>query len=513
MESASKLLKNTLILAASTIILRLSALFFQSYLASSIGAQQLGLFGIISSVGTVFATISISGIRFSVTRLVAEEESRGNSNPRSLMRCAFLYACVFGTFSGTAMFFGADLLSRHWVMDSSVADAIRIMAISMPLIALGSVAEGFFTAKQKIFRLVVVELGAQILRIVFVIFAFSKGVRTDVAEILSFGMLIAEGSLAVGMLILYFAETVKKKENCPTDKNFRRLGKTALPLAVSAYMRTGLSSLGQIIIPHGLKKSGMKSAAAFSTYGVITQMALPVVMFPAALLGALGEILVPRLTQSQVQGKKIGVSYIANRALRIGVVFSLGVAGVMYFYSDLLGKTVYNSIEAGFYIKIFAPIVPIIYIDSVTDGCLKGLGQQVYSMIYNVLEGIMNVTLLLLLLPRVAIVGYIAVMYIKEVFNAFLSLRRLSKVTSVDFKSMGLLKTLLCTVAAGIFCNIAFPSASVFVKIIAYCVFYLSLLYVASAVSRDDIKWVLHICRENNAKKPVPGVDKMASWR
>ena len=245
MESASKLLKNTLILALSTIILRFFTLFFQSYLASAIGAEKLGVFGIISSVGVVFATVSISGIRFSVTRLVAEEESQGNPYPHSLMRCAFLYASFFGMLSGITMFFGADLLSHYWVMDSSVASALRIMAISMPLIAFGSVAEGFFAAKQKVFRLVIVEIGAQILRILFVMLAFSKKIPLSVTDILSVGMLIGEGSLAVGMLLLYFAETINKKENSPTDKNLRRLGNTALPLAVSAYMRTGLSSLGQ----------------------------------------------------------------------------------------------------------------------------------------------------------------------------------------------------------------------------------------------------------------------------
>lgn len=507
MESASKLLKNTLILAASTIVLRFFTLFFQSYLASSVGAEKLGLFGIVSSVGVVFATISISGIRFSVTRLVAEEDSRGNRNPHSLMRCAFLYATFFGVLSGIAMFFGAGLLSRYWVMDSSVATALRIMAVSMPLIALGSVAEGYFAAKQKIFRLVVVEVVAQVLRIAFVVFSFSGNTTFSVTDILSLGMLIGEGSLALGVLILYLAETIGKKEASPTDKNLLRIGKTALPLAVSAYMRTGLSSLGQIIIPHGLKKSGMKSTTAFSTYGIITQMALPVVMFPAALLGALGEILVPRLTQSQMQGKSLGVSYIVNRALRIGVVFSLGVAGVMCFYSDLLGQAVYNSPEAGFYIRMFSLIVPVIYIDSVTDGCLKGLGQQVYSMIYNVLEGIMNVVLLLMLLPRMAIIGYIAVMYIKEIFNAVLSIRRLSKVTSVDIKSMGIFTTLVCTIGAGVFCNIALPAANVWTKTAGYLAFYISLLYVVSAVSRDDIRWVLRLCKENTAKN----VDKTAS--
>jgi len=513
MDRASKLLKNTLILALSTILLRFCTLFFQSYLASSVGAEKLGIFGIISSVGVVFATISISGIRFSVTRLVAEEESRGNPNPHSLMRCAFIYATFFGTLSGLVLFAGADMLSEHWVMDSSVASALRIMAIAMPLISLGSVAEGFFTAKQKIFRLVATELGAQLLRILFVVLAFLKNINLSVTDILSVGMLVGEGALSVGILILYFTHTINKKEKLPTNKNLRRIGKTALPLAVSAYMRTGLSSLGQIIIPRGLRKSGMGSTAAFSTYGVITQMALPVVMFPAALLGALGEILVPRLTQSQVQGKRIGVSYIVNRALRIGTLFSIGVAGAMYFYSDLLGIAVYNNREAGFYIRMFAPIIPVIYIDSVTDGCLKGLGQQVHSMIYNVLEGIINVTLLFILLPRIAITGYIVVMYIKEIFNASLSIRRLSKVTSVDFKSMGLFTTLLCSIGAGIFCNITFPISAIFMKITAYCCFYISLLYVISAVSRDDIRWILLLCRENNAKKPMLGVDKTASGR
>ena len=128
-------------------------------------------------------------------------------------------------------------------------------------------------------------------------------------------------------------------------------------------------------------------------------------------------------------------------------------------------------------------------------------------MMYNVWEGVMNVALLMILLPRVAIIGYIAVMYIKEIFNAFLSVRRLTKVTSIDFGSMGLIKTLICSIAAGVLCGIAFPSAIVWTKIAGYIAFYVSLLYIGSAVSRDDIRWILRLCKENTAKN----VDKMAS--
>lgn len=501
MNKAAQLLKNTLLLALSSILLRLCALCFQAYLAGKIGSEQLGIFGIISSVGVVFATVSISGVRFSVTRLVAEEESRQNNYPHSLMRCAFLYALTFGGVSGGVLYAAAQALSHYWVMNEAAATALRIMALSMPFIAFGSVAEGYFTAKQKIFRLVFIQFMAQLLRIAFVAVCLTTLKNYNVTDVLAAGMLLSEAVLALGLIGLYIIDAAGKKEEKPQKRNLPRLMKTALPLAVSAYMRTGLSSLGQIIIPHGLRRSGMGSASAFSTYGVISQMSMPVIMFPAALLGALGEVLVPRLTEAQVTGKKIGISYIVNRALRLGVIFSFGVAGAMLFYSQLLGKTIYNSVEAGVYISIFAPIVPIIYIDSVTDGCLKGLNQQVHSMVYNVLEGIINVVLLFILLPRTAIMGYIAVMYIKEIFNAVLSIRRLSKVTQVDFKTWGIIGALASAWGAQLFCRITVPSAPLWIVLTAYCLFYVALLYVLSGVSRDDIKWIISLVRNDEGSR------------
>lgn len=497
MKSAAYLLKNTLLLAFSSIVLRLIGLCFQAYLAAKVGAQELGVFGIISSVGVVFATISISGVRFSVTRLVAERVSCGNDYPRSLMRCAFSYSAVFGFLSGIVLYVFAPLFSRYWVMDLSAAPALRLMALSMPLISFGAAVEGYFTAKQKVFRLVATELFAQLIRISFVAGLFTlllkNGTRASV--ILAAGSFAGESVLSITMLVLYFFESWGRKEQSVPKGTLPRLIKTAFPLAVSAYMRTGLSSLGQIIIPRGLRKGGMGSAGAFTTYGIIAQMAMPVIMFPAALLNALGEILVPRLTDAQVMGHKIGISYIVNRALRIGMIFSFGVAGIMLFYSSLLGEAIYKNAQAGYYIKIFAPLVPIVYIDCVTDGCLKGLNQQLHSMVYNVLEGALNVVLLFILLPKIAIMGYVVVMYVKEIFNAVLSLARLTKVTAVDKSYTVLFTTTLSTVGAYVFGNIVAPVAPIFPKIAIYVCFYVSLLYVSNAVTREDIRWVLALIR------------------
>lgn len=493
MKSASLLMKNTLLLAASNIILRLCVLCFQAYLASKIGAHQLGIFGIIASVEMVFATVSISGVRFSVTRIVSEEINSDNNYPTALMACAFRYAIFFGLLACCGMFLLSGRISSSYIGDVEAVLPLRIMALSMPSIALGSCAEGYFTAKQKVFRLITAMLFAQAVRILFVKLSFDavlfKGAYP--ADILATGAALGEVTFSLAVCIMYIIESFGKKEKTVQKKYFPRLVKTAMPLAVSAYMRTGLSSLGQVIIPAGLKKSGMGSVGAFSVYGVITQMAMPVLMFPIAFLSALGEVLIPRLTGAQVKNRKIGISYIVNRALRVGIIFSFGIMGIMFFFAGELGETIYKSTEAGTYIRAFTPLIPIIYIDCVTDGCLKGLGQQVHSMFYNILEGILNVGLLFILLPRMAMGGYILVMYIKEIFNSYLSIRRLSVITSVDISIKALLSAMASVPSAWILCSFVGSGLPLVFKITLYVIFYVMLLYIVNAVTRDDIKWIL----------------------
>lgn len=83
------------------------------------------------------------------------------------------------------------------------------------------------------------------------------------------------------VLLCYFSAVRGKK-----DEGIKNGGiaKTAFPLAVSSYMRIGLSSAGHILIPFGLKKSAASAAQSFAVYGIIHQMAFPVITFPAAAL-------------------------------------------------------------------------------------------------------------------------------------------------------------------------------------------------------------------------------------
>ncbi len=67
------------------------------------------------------------------------------------------------------------------------------------------------------------------------------------------------------------------------------------------------------------------------------------------------------------------------------------------------------------------------YTDMVIDGCLKGLGEMMYSMAINITEALLCVLLVIFLVPRWALWGYIVMIYFGELFNFALSLQKLLK--------------------------------------------------------------------------------------
>ena len=100
-----------------------------------------------------------------------------------------------------------------------------------------------------------------------------------------------------------------------------------------------------------------------------------------------------------------------------------------------LGELLYRSEAAGACLRLYAPLVPILYLDIVVDAMCKGLGQQSANARYNLLTNLMDVALLWLLLPRFGMGGYYFSFAASHLVNFGLSLRRLGR--SVELGPLG----------------------------------------------------------------------------
>lgn len=390
MHTNHRLIVNTALMTGSSIVMRCIGLVFQAWVVGRIGAAGIGLYQLVMSVSVLFATFAISGIRFATTRLISEEMGleRGAGVTGAMRRCA-CYALFFGLCAGTMVYFLAEPVGFLWIGDARTVRSLRITSISLPCIALSSVMDGYFTASGRVWKPTLVHLIEQLVSITCVMWFLSFAAAGDLEQ--SCAAVTAGGACAdvVSLLMMaavYLLDRRKYRTGGDTVPHLtRRMLSVALPLAVSAYARTSLTTLEHLLIPRGLKSSGLTANRALAGYGIVHGMALPVVLFPSCLL------------------------------------FACGTAVLLLAFSGPLGRLIYHSDDAGRYIRLLAPLVPVMYLDTVTDGCLRGLGQQTRCMAINVLDATLGVVLVWVLLPRFGLAGYIFILYFNECVNFTLS--------------------------------------------------------------------------------------------
>lgn len=434
--AGKKLMRDTALLTASSLFMRCIGLIFQMWLVSRIGAAGVGLYGLVSSVSFLAATVAISGIRFAATRLISEELGLGRAGGigRAMGLC-LAYSLFFGVSSGLILLLCAEPIGFLWVGDARTVLSLKILALSLPFISISSVMYGYFAASGRIFKAAAVITAEQIIRIFLVVLFLSFAPHEDLEKscaAVSLGGTAAEITSFLVMSIVFILDRKKyRAAKIASPRLPSRMLNIAVPLALSAYARTSLSTLEQLLVPRGLKKAGFSANGALAGYGTIQGMVFPIILFPSCVLTSIAELIVPELTAAQVCCKERQISEVVSKLLKKSLAFSLFIAAMLFILSETLGKAIYKSDEAGTYIRLFSLLVPVMYMDMVTDGCLKGLGQQVWSMGFNIMDALMGVVLVYLLLPSFALNGYIFIIFLEEIFNFSLSILRLARVAKL----------------------------------------------------------------------------------
>lgn len=437
MRKQTRFIYNTVLLTASTLLLRCIGCAFQVWLAGRIGSAGIGLYQLMGSVGGLAVTFAISGIGFGTMRLVSEQLGLGSTNgARAAARKCILYALFFGIVTGMVLYSFAEPIGFLWIEDGRTVLPLRIMAPEMPFIALSAVFSGYFTACGRVGRSTAAQLLQQLLTVGLTIYFLAQVPAADIALnctciTLAGTLSEAAGCTLLGALYLWDIHRQPKTGQIPRDTGRQLLG-ISLPLAVSAYTRSGLSTLQHMLTPSGLRKAGLTAEQALSAYGIVHGMTLTVIYFPTCILQVVAQLLIPDLTDLQVKGYCRRIEFVCTKMLTLAMVYSAAVALVLFLLAKPLAELIYHTPEVAFYIRLLVPLVPMIFMDIVVDGCLKGLGQQLWSMGINIAESALSVILTWVLVPRFAIGGFIFVIYFNEIFNFVLSFRKLRSVIGND---------------------------------------------------------------------------------
>ena len=478
---------SALLLTGVNLLLRMVGTSFQVYLSSRIGAEGIGLLQLVMSVGSMALVAGMAGIRTATMYLTAEQIGRKRpENVVWVLSGCIAYSIICSAAVGGVVYIFAPEIAQHWIGDPETISSLRLFAVFLPVNCLTGVMVGYFTGASRIGTLAAVEVAEQACCMVCTVLLLSFWAGHDAArscQAVVMGSAAGACLTLVSLVVLRILERPKGSKRLPVA---RQLTQTAIPLALADDLRTGISTVENLMVPKRLALYA-GSLSPLAAFGTVCGMVFPILTFPMAILFGLTELLIPELARCRAAGSTERIHYLVRKSLRIALLYGTLCGGILFLCADALCLSLYKSEEAGTYLRWFSLLAVMLYCDGVTDAMIKGLGQQKASVRYNILTNTMDVTFLYFLLPKYGIFGYFISFLVTHIINFWLSLRRLLRITVQKIPYHIPLLTLSAAALSIWICHLV---ASAVFRAIAYVIILLCLLFLLGILSREDIKWI-----------------------
>ena len=486
MSGRKPIFYNALMLTGVNLLLRLVSTSFQVFLSGRIGAAGVGLLQLVMSLAAMTMTAGMAGIRTTAMYLTAEELGKGRpQNVTWVLSACFCYSLLFSGMVGALVYGFAPWLAREWIGDPQTLGAIRLFAAFLPVNGFVGVMVGYFTAANRIATLAAVEVAEQLCSMAVTTLALLLWAGEHTARACQAVVL---GSCVGGVLTLSLLVVLRLREGAATGPRIplvRRLTETALPLAVADDLKMGINTLENLMVP---KRLSLFTADALAQFGMVSGMVFPVMMFPAALLYGLADLLIPELARCNAADSQTRIRYLARRSLRVALLYGIGCGGVLFALSDVLCRWLYKSTDAGHALACYALLVPMLYCDAIIDAMNKGLGLQKICVRVNIFTAALDVLGLYILLPEFGMRGYFISFFVTHLINAGLSLRLLLKKTGIHIPMRIPALVGLALMAAVLLTGVLENPAG---KTALFLLASYSILWLAGVIYTEDLKWLL----------------------
>lgn len=487
MAKKSPIFYSALLLTAVNLVLRMVSTSFQVYISAKIGAAGIGLLQLVLSVGSMAMIAGTAGIRTATMYLTAGELGRRKpENVGHVLTCCVGYSILCSGVVAIVLYTAAPVLAAQWIGNRISLNAIRLYACFLPVCCLCGVMVGYFTAANRIGTLAGVEMAEQLISMTVTMLALNFWAKSDPGKACQSVIL---GSGLGACLTLLLLTILRIAERAPQGAPFplrKKLLDTAVPLALADDLKAGINTAENLMVPKRLAFFP-GTGDPLAIFGTVCGMVFPVLMFPAAIVFSLAELLIPEMARCHAAGSQKRIEYLAKRSLRIVLLYSCLFSGLLYLLAHPLCIRLYSSLDAGRYLSLYAPLAPMLYCDAIIDAMNKGLGQQKICVRYNILTAALDVTFLFMLLPKYGMDGYFFSFLITHLLNFILSLRLLIKTARIQLSYRVPLLTGIGLVLSAVLAALLpspLPRCAAFVLLLG------SLLTLFRVISREDLFWI-----------------------
>lgn len=320
METAKKILKNSLFLVIGTIISKALTFVYIAFVARRLGAESFGKYSFALSLVMMVSMLSDLGLSVFLVRSISRNKqqiSRYTGNV--LMMRAIAGICFLLIINSVSLF------SRY---DFEKQMVIFVLSLWILTLNLSQVFRAAFKAMEKMGYEAGAEILDNVMRLVFVVLLINLG----------FGVVgVTVALLAASLVVVFFSMNVflKKFAGLEFDLDFsiwREAMKQIFPLSLAAVLITYFGRIDNIILGY------FKGDSAVGLYDSSCRFIWMIIFIPAYLTHST----FPQLSEAAAKNKE-RFSKLLVYLIKFNLILTIPMTLVIFIFSSLIISIIYGS--------------------------------------------------------------------------------------------------------------------------------------------------------------------------
>ena len=394
----ASLKKQALILTLANAYTRALGFGLRLITARLMGAQALGVMEMSSPAMMLAITPVTAGIPAAMSRLTAQKDADRQAVLRAGLSLIRRLSLVI-----TPLMLVLSLPTAWLLGDLRTLPSILISLPCIPLLGLCAVYSGWFygldDARTPALNECIEQTVRCTLSIALLLWLAGRSIALTAA-------LPGAAEVIAGIVVwLLFSRRSAPMPRSADPAIRREILRLTAPTAAARLCQTALRALNAILLPVCLRRSGLSQAAATAQFGLLNGMAMPLLMLPGIVTGAICMVATPAVSRQERQQHRL------QHTMRQLLLSAAGVgtaAGILLFFgADFISSRLYQESALAPLLRLMTPAAMLMAVQQVQFGLITGLGVQNKALTGTVIASFLSlgVTALLCPLPRVRLYG------------------------------------------------------------------------------------------------------------
>lgn len=446
----NSLVKNTLILIITSLIIRILSLGNRVILTRLLGNEGISLYVITLPSIMLFMSIASFSLNTALSKVISENLATKKYQEKKIILSAISIGLIMTALTSGIILIIIKPLVNLGLKQEDAFYPILSSLLFLPLVMLNNIFRGYFNGHNRINVSALANLIEQVSRISFgILFLFlflPYGLVTSVTmSIIAMGV----GELiSLIFILIKIRKTKISTSNYSSNNPQKAILEIAVPTTFSRLIGNLSEFLEPIIYTLALTIVGFSSKEILFEYSAITAYSLPLITICSFISQSIAVAIIPNISRSKALGEDYKVLYYIRKSLLLSFIPGILVTILLHNYADEYMNLVYNSSIGSHYVQKLSVFFIFYYLLSPLWAIMQALGHAQFLFKLNIISNILKLILIFsfCFIPNIGPGSLMLTLLLSTIANALILYFYLKNNYRLRFYFSEIIKMLILTV-------------------------------------------------------------------